>query len=238
MKRRDFLLSAAGLLLPGIVVANDLQMHGSANYPYLDMGGSLPLAVHELEMGCHLRLLDLYAPTWCPHCTQAKKDVAELSKDFEVRIQTDSELFPKFINDQAAKSGWGYPLVHWETRSKSGRMAVWTGLEAFRKHDTKDNALAVTTPIKYPTRGGLWSFPGSGKTALINHLMSGRHAGKFSKKWLETLSLSSLSSLHSDDHEGRVKYQYITGSGAVPVKASAYCPTCPQQSRRVSLFGI
>lgn len=57
---------------------------------------------------------------------------------------------------------------------------------------------------KYPTRGNLWTGCDSWK-----HLTTGKHAGKFDSTWLQTLSWSELQSLHSDDHEGQVKWKYV-----------------------------
>lgn len=63
---------------------------------------------------------------------------------------------------------------------------------------------AASPPPKYPTRGALWSHPGvHTREQLITHLMSGQHAGKFTRKFLETQSMASLEALHSDDHEGK-----------------------------------
>lgn len=56
----------------------------------------------------------------------------------------------------------------------------------------------------YPTRGGWWTGCGS-----WHHLTLGRHRGKFDHQYLRSLSWSELQSLHSDDHEGRVKWQYV-----------------------------
>ena len=43
------------------------------------------------------------------------------------------------------------------------------------------------------------------KAELIQHLQTGEHAGKFQRAWLETLSLEELESLHTDDHEKKLK---------------------------------
>ena len=91
----------------------------------------------------------------------------------------------------------------------------------------------------YPVRGGIWSHPGS----AAGHLLSGEHSGKFQSWYVNALSSSQRESLHSDDHEGRVKWQFVNKltatSGSKPpatvaarpaVKQSArqsYCPTCP-----------
>ncbi len=43
------------------------------------------------------------------------------------------------------------------------------------------------------------------------HLAQGAHAGQFPVEWLKMLSNAEIQSLHSDDHEGKVKTQYIPG---------------------------
>ena len=74
----------------------------------------------------------------------------------------------------------------------------------------------------YPVRGGWWTGCGGWR-----HLMQGEHAGKFDAAWLQSLSNSEIQSLHSDDHEGRVKWQYV--SRPAIARAPAYQPqnNCP-----------
>lgn len=56
----------------------------------------------------------------------------------------------------------------------------------------------------YPTRGRWWS-----GCANWQHMTRGEHAGKYDHDWLKSLTWQELQSLHSDDHEGRVKQQYV-----------------------------
>ena len=56
---------------------------------------------------------------------------------------------------------------------------------------------------KYPLRASLWSGCNS-----YEHMLSGQHAGKFDSQWVRSLSWDELQSLHSDDHEGRVNWNY------------------------------
>jgi signal recognition particle subunit SEC65 len=67
--------------------------------------------------------------------------------------------------------------------------------------------------LGYPIRGGHWSVGSNwnpSKPEAIYHLLyHPNHSGKFSATWLEGESLESLLSLHDDDHEGRVKTQFV-----------------------------
>lgn len=104
----------------------------------------------------------------------------------------------------------------------------------------------------YPLRGRWWSVEGvrrPSKSFIVSHLMGGKHRGKFNRNWLNSLSLSELHSVHSDDHEERLKWQYVNGTQQVSVTQPAkqpvkqptvkravrsyqYCPTCPTSRRR------
>ena len=88
------------------------------------------------------------------------------------------------------------------------------------KKEPKEPQIKLTVP-SYPTRGGWWTHPGSGRAALINHLSSGEHRGKFDRRWLETLSLSQLESLHTDDHEHRVVWDAVDRHVGQTVKSPA-----------------
>lgn len=41
------------------------------------------------------------------------------------------------------------------------------------------------------------------------HLTGSEHTGKFNRDWLRSLSWAELQSLHSDDHDGKVKWSYV-----------------------------
>jgi len=65
----------------------------------------------------------------------------------------------------------------------------------------------------YPLRGGWWTvnqYRSPPKSYIVSHLLSGgAHAGKFARDWLNSLSVSELHSLHSDDHEGHIRWGYV-----------------------------
>jgi hypothetical protein len=83
----------------------------------------------------------------------------------------------------------------------------------------------------YPVRGSWWTGCGSWR-----HMTQGQHAGKFDANWLRSLSNAEIQSLHSDDHEGRVKWHYVNRQvAAAQPRAFAspryqtFCPSgfCP-----------
>lgn len=74
----------------------------------------------------------------------------------------------------------------------------------------------------YPLRGRWYSHPSG---SLVTHLSSGVHAGKFDVAWLRQLEPEELESLHSDDHQGIVKWQHVVRpvqAAAKPKVSSAY----------------
>lgn len=80
----------------------------------------------------------------------------------------------------------------------------------------------------YPTRGGHWTVDGysrPNRQFLISHLLSGQHAGKFSRPWLDSLSYEELLSLHDDDHEGRYRGQIVRAASTQRVYRTL--PSCP-----------
>lgn len=58
----------------------------------------------------------------------------------------------------------------------------------------------------YPVRGSWWT-----GCSDWTHLTQSVHAGKFPRNWLQTLTNQEVQSLHSDDHEHRVKWEYVPG---------------------------
>lgn len=120
---------------------------------------------------------------------------------------------------------------------------------------TPDETATVPTSGHYPLRGGWWSVNGNwrpSKSYLVSHLAdASQHRGKFDRVWLNSLTSAELNSVHSDDHERRLKSQYVNKFDttvppqvakpaakkapavrrAAPTRRGTYCPTCPYGSR-------
>lgn len=95
---------------------------------------------------------------------------------------------------------------HWETKTykscngrncKTYTKRIWIPGKKIAQPSTPKQA-------NYPVRGSWW-------TGCRNwtHLTKGQHAGKFDSAYLQKLSWEELQSLHSDNHEGRTKWQYV-----------------------------
>jgi hypothetical protein len=70
-----------------------------------------------------------------------------------------------------------------------------------------------------------WTYPGMHSRAnLINHLLSGEHAGKFTRVKLETLSYGQLYNLHCNDHD-QAPYRYSNSSTTVRRRSTSTSTT-------------
>lgn len=74
----------------------------------------------------------------------------------------------------------------------------------------------------YPIRGNWWT----GCDSWV-HLTKGEHRGKYSPAWLQSLSWDELQSLHSDDHERRVKMQYVVRPASPAYMRATPARRCP-----------
>lgn len=93
------------------------------------------------------------------------------------------------------------------------------------KQVSKPAAVPKGSSPKYPIRGSWWT-----GCPDWQHLATGEHRGKFDPTWLKGLSNAELQSLHSDDHEGKVKWDHVVrGAGVpmtvVPAKPATATPT-------------
>lgn len=177
-----------------------------------------------------------YAPFYCPPCEELKKHLSCVP----------------FVNFVAyAPPAWvrSYPTIHW--KGENGKWYQHTGsdLQEFvRKYrETNPSEFKVefdvieAKEINYPIRGGFWSVGNEwnpSRSQVIYHLKYGaEHRGKFTDSFLGKLSLNELQSLHSDDHESRVKWSKIPGrkqpttTYQPPARSRRRifrsCPTCP-----------
>lgn len=82
------------------------------------------------------------------------------------------------------------------------------------------------TRVGYPIRGSYWT----GCSSWV-HMTTGVHAGKYPISWLKTLTWEELQSLHSDDHENRVQWDYVRRATNNIRQTVPYCPDgrCPLQ---------
>lgn len=95
----------------------------------------------------------------------------------------------------------------------------------------------ITKP-SYPIRGNWWSHSGvQTREQLIQHLQQGQHAGKFKADWLAGLSTAELESLHSDDHERRLKPHVQTAAKPVTPNPAPQAPSSEPQEAIVEIDG-
>lgn len=84
--------------------------------------------------------------------------------------------------------------------------------------------------FRYYDRTRDWTWPGSTLKSLQQHVLtSPNHRGKFNREWVLGLPFEHLKALHSDDHEGRVKWSGrhktpLSGTD-VELNQPAKCPT-------------
>lgn len=102
---------------------------------------------------------------------------------------------------------------HWETQTFrykvcNGRGCSWhTGSKSVWVADApaKQSPNKILKPkAAYPIRNSWWTGCSSWR-----HLTQGQHAGKFDPNYLQSLNWEELQSLHSDAHEGKVKWSYV-----------------------------
>lgn len=81
-------------------------------------------------------------------------------------------------------------------------------------------------PSGYPVRAMWWT----GCDNWQHMATASKHAGKYPAEWLKSLSNAELQSLHSDDHENKVQWQYVPAAHPVPAARYSACPPgqpCP-----------
>jgi hypothetical protein len=80
----------------------------------------------------------------------------------------------------------------------------------------------------YPVHAGIkWTGPdGRIGSASASHLSNHpNHANKFPADWLKTLTHAEIQSLHDDDHDGKVKWEYVPGrTQAKPIQTNPVVP--------------
>jgi hypothetical protein len=91
----------------------------------------------------------------------------------------------------------------------------------------RDVAAAISRHQPYPTahRRSNWSHPGN----IRSHVLA-EHSRDVDPAWIAAQSDASLRAFHSDHHEGRVQWQFVTrATSAAKPRAVQACPggVCP-----------
>lgn len=173
---------------------------------------------------------DLYVisddPKHCVHCVTLERFLAD-AEVIEATRRFDCVILKHQRPQNAAWERWldakgveGFPaLIIFSPDRKCWvvQNGVFESSEAFVEwlEEAREVSRAVdpapripkpqTAWPDYPIRGGrYWTGCRS-----WSHLTTGPHRGKFDSAWLRSLSWGELQSLHSDDHQGRVKWQFV-----------------------------
>lgn len=208
MKSAAFLFA---LLLPRIVFA---VMLPSLDYtpPKIEFPS---LAVSEKSDP----IVRLYVSDNCPACDRLKDNLS---------------CVPAIKFVEREPEGWvtSTPVLQWQGEDgrwwSMGNHGAGVDLQQFvtEFNATNPSRLDVAfdileaKDIGYPVRGNYWSVGSNwspSREQVEYHLLySSAHAGKFSKSYLDQLDWRELQSLHSDDHEGRVKWASVEKQVTTP----------------------
>lgn len=161
------------------------------------------------------RPVHVYGPSWCKVCQTIPADG---------RFVKHKEPFPDWTY---TKGQW--PILHWQ--GVDGKWYFQRGWKGEAKLNeliaATDNPQPKTAKPSarqgYPVRGAWWTHPGD----VYSHLISSHG---YHPEYVRTLSRAEAESLHSDDHEGRVKGnppKARRNTTMLPLMMRSYCPTCP-----------
>ena len=163
-------------------------------------------------------IVRLYVTGNCPACDVLKKQLTCVPQI-------------KFVTKPPEDWVTSTPVIQWQGDDgrwwSMGNHGVGVDLQAFANEYRGTNPsqtqvafdVLEARDIGYPIRGGFWSVGNNwrpSRSQVIYHLQYGVHAGKFSKSYLDQLTLQELQSLHSDDHERRVKWASVEKTEATP----------------------
>ena len=194
--RRSFL---AGLLaVPSTVLAGE--------YPWPDLPSNYQWPAVKV-VGDPRPVVKFFHSAGCAPCRLAKNALtAQVRKDLPFQlVEIDAE--------KSREWGGAVPAFTWGEGSARKVIVGWYGVNALVSAWSKGQVAGVRR--SYPTRGGNWTGPdgrhqlGSVQQAIAHLTGDWPHRGHFKLSVLSSLSLDQLRALHSDDHEGRVKWDTL-----------------------------
>jgi hypothetical protein len=151
-----------------------------------------------------LPVMTMFVTDGCGWCNVGKSELAARSESLPVQIKlihTNSGNVPGWVES--------YPTFYWKAADGKYRKRVgWPGADALL-----DSWKLTQQPVAQTGYRGSsqtqWTFPGSTRSDLIEHLQSGEHRGKFTASQLDRMTFQQLQQLHSDDHVGQVVWDQL-----------------------------
>lgn len=160
-----------------------------------------------------------YTSDNCPACVELKSQLSCVPQI-------------KFVEKPAEDWVTSLPVLHWQGDNEKwwsmGNNGEGVDLQDFVAQYKTTNPSQIKVAfdvleakdIGYPIRGNYWSVGSNwnpSRSQVIYHLQyGGQHTGKFTRGYLDQLSLNELQSLHSDDHESRVKWASVEKKKSAP----------------------
>lgn len=147
----------------------------------------------------------------CPACDRVDSRYTKIEQPYPAGFE--------WVNEYGNANGW--PVMYWRGKDNWHRRVGYESVEATEAIVNPPKQAEM--PTGYPVRGSWWTHPGD----VWSHLMGSPH--NFSADYVRTLSRAEAESLHSDDHEGRVK-------GNPPRRGAIHWSTSYQRPQRQSRF--
>jgi hypothetical protein len=180
--------------------------------------------------------IDVFAPYWSTASSTALEEIRRLEADFELVIHYDDTRYPEWVRERASKlEGGGYPLLWWTTEG-AGHAVAWSSAVRFCQafEATTVPAPVIASPAGgYPIHRQRWHILGNWQPSLeqlLEHLVEHpNHRGKVDPAWFTQIAAlpqgrEMLLSFHDDDHEGRVKWEYVRRLDSISTTAVAARP--------------
>jgi len=163
-------------------------------------------------------ILTVFVTDNCGWCSIGRMSLARQSITLPVQvkvIRSGTGKVPSWVKT--------YPTFYWQAADKTYRKQDgWAGVDEL----VASWELTQATTKRSGYRGtsiAQWTFPGSTRSDLIEHLQEGQHAGKFALHQLNQMTFQQLQTLHSDDHIGQIRWEQLPAR-QVATKKKPFCP--------------
>ena len=149
-------------------------------------------------------VMTLFVTDFCGPCASAKAALTASRSSLPVQlniVHTSSGKVPGWVSS--------FPTFYWLAADGTWRQyAGWPGTDALLSswRQTQVTRKSAGYTGRSQTQ---WTFPGTSREELLQHLQAGQHAGKFTKQQLQAMTFEELLSLHADDHMGQVAWEQL-----------------------------
>ncbi len=115
-----------------MALASNHDMISKVNHIMVPDAKKAPKPIISVQALAPANQVTAFSLPGCPPCLKMKEEIKG-NKEYDFKINEDTETWPDWIYDETSKRGWSLPIMYWNSGDDGWKFSMWGGLDHFRK---------------------------------------------------------------------------------------------------------